>query len=34
MLDPGHYAGPVIHLLSGATLPGAFFIANDRVTSA
>ena len=32
-LDPEHYAGPLIHLLSGATLLGAFFIATDLVTS-
>jgi len=32
-IDPEHYAGPVIHLLSGATLLGAFFIATDLVTS-
>jgi Na+-translocating ferredoxin:NAD+ oxidoreductase subunit D len=31
--DPSHYAGPVLHLLSGATLLGAFFIATDLVTS-
>lgn len=32
-LAPEHYAGPLIHLLSGATLLGAFFIATDLVTS-
>jgi electron transport complex protein RnfD len=33
LLDPDHYVGPLIHLLSGATLLGAFFIATDLVTS-
>jgi electron transport complex protein RnfD len=33
LLDPHHYAGPVYHLVSGATLLGAFFIATDLVTS-
>lgn len=32
-LDPAHYPGPAIHLLSGATMLGAFFIATDPVTS-
>jgi len=32
-LSPEHYAGPLMHLLSGATLLGAFFIATDLVTS-
>jgi electron transport complex protein RnfD len=32
-IDPNQYAGPVVHLLSGATLLGAFFIATDLVTS-
>ena len=33
LYDPSHYAGPVYHLVSGATLLGAFFIATDLVTS-
>lgn len=33
LLDPAHYAGPLYHLVSGATLLGAFFIATDPVTS-
>jgi len=33
LCDPEHYAGPLFHLLSGATLLGAFFIATDLVTS-
>lgn len=32
--DPGHYAGPMFHLFSGATMLGAFFIATDPVTAA
>jgi electron transport complex protein RnfD len=32
-LDPLHYADALYHLLSGATLLGAFFIATDLVTS-
>jgi Na+-translocating ferredoxin:NAD+ oxidoreductase subunit D len=32
-LSPGRYPGPLFHLLSGATLLGAFFIATDPVTS-
>ncbi len=32
-VDPGRYAGPMVHLLSGGTLLGAFFIATDYVTS-
>jgi len=32
-LDPGRYPGAVYHLLSGATLLGAFFISTDPVTS-
>jgi electron transport complex protein RnfD len=31
--DPEHYTGPLYHLVSGATLLGAFFIATDLVTS-
>ncbi len=33
LYDPNHYVGPVYHLVSGATLLGAFFIATDLVTS-
>jgi electron transport complex protein RnfD len=33
LIDPGHYAGAPYHLLSGATLLAAFFIATDPVTS-
>jgi electron transport complex protein RnfD len=33
LADPMHFAGPVYHLLCGATLLGAFFIATDLVTS-
>lgn len=33
LIDPAHYAGPLYHLVSGATLLGAFFIATDPVTS-
>jgi Na+-translocating ferredoxin:NAD+ oxidoreductase subunit D len=32
-LSPGRYPGMEVHLLSGATLLGAFFIATDPVTS-
>lgn len=32
-LAPDTYPGPLVHLLSGATLLGAFFIATDLVTS-
>jgi len=32
-LEPSAYPGPLVHLLSGATLLGAFFIATDLVTS-
>jgi electron transport complex protein RnfD len=31
--DPAHYAGPMLHLLSGSVILGAFFIATDPVTS-
>ena len=31
--DPHSYAGPMTHLLSGAAILGAFFIATDLVTS-
>jgi len=33
LLDPAHYPGIMHHLLAGATLLGAFFIATDLVTS-
>lgn len=32
-IDADTYPGPLVHLLSGATLLGAFFIATDPVTS-
>ncbi|MBB1487748.1 electron transport complex subunit RsxD [Oceanospirillum sediminis] len=32
--DPSNYASPMVHLLSGATMLGAFFIATDPVTAA
>ncbi|MGI9546464.1 MAG: RnfABCDGE type electron transport complex subunit D [Flavobacteriaceae bacterium] len=32
-IDPEHYANPLIHLLSGGALLGAFFMATDLVTS-
>ncbi len=34
LLDPDHYASPLFHLFSGATMLGAFFIATDPVTAA
>jgi electron transport complex protein RnfD len=33
-LDPGHNAGVLFHLFSGAAMLGAFFIATDPVTAA
>lgn len=33
-LDPARYASPLLHLFSGATMLGAFFIATDPVTAA
>jgi len=33
-MDPGSYPGITFHLLSGATMLGAFFIATDPVTAA
>jgi len=33
-IDPGAYPGPTFHLLSGATMLGAFFIATDPVSAA
>jgi Na+-translocating ferredoxin:NAD+ oxidoreductase RnfD subunit len=32
-VDPAHYLGVAEHLLSGAAMLGAFFIATDYVTS-
>lgn len=32
-VDPEHYANPVIHLLSGGAILGAFYMATDLVTS-
>lgn len=32
-IDPAHYLSPTVHLLSGAAMLGAFFIATDYVTS-
>ncbi len=34
VIDPEHYASPLFHLLSGAAILGAFFIATDPVTAA
>ena len=34
MIDNQHYASPMLHLLTGATMIGAFFIATDPVTAA
>lgn len=33
-VDPSHFANPVFHVLGGATLLGAFFIATDPVSGA
>lgn len=33
LIDPGQYADPVIHLLSGGAILGAFYMATDLVTS-
>jgi electron transport complex protein RnfD len=33
LVDPTHYASPVLHLLSGGLLLGAIFMATDYVTS-
>ncbi|MBW2366705.1 MAG: RnfABCDGE type electron transport complex subunit D [Deltaproteobacteria bacterium] len=33
MVDPSQYAGPMIHLLSGYTLVGAFFLATEDSSS-
>jgi len=32
MANPAHYAGPLFHLFSGASMLGAFFIATDPVS--
>jgi electron transport complex protein RnfD len=34
LLQPDHYYSPLIHLLAGASMLGAFFIATDPVTAA
>lgn len=33
LIDPQHYASPLFHLLTGATMLGAFFIATDPVSA-
>ena len=33
LVDPGRHPGPVFHLLGGATMLGAFFIATDPVSA-
>jgi len=33
LIDGDHYAGPMVHLLSGGLMLGAFFIVTDPVTS-
>lgn len=33
LIDPEHHVGPLTHLMSGAAILGAFFIATDLVTS-
>lgn len=33
LIDPEHYASPLFHLFTGATMLGAFFIATDPVTA-
>lgn len=33
MADPGHYAGPMFHILSGYTLIGGFFLATEDSSS-
>ena len=33
LINPEHYANPLIHILSGGALIGAFFMATDLVTS-
>lgn len=32
LVDPGHYASPVLHLMTGGAVLGAFFMATDMVT--
>ncbi len=34
LIDPAHYAGPLVHVLSGGAMLGAFFIITDPVSSA
>lgn len=34
LINPSHYAGPLFHLFSGASMLGAFFIATDPVSGA
>jgi len=34
VFDPEHYASPLFHLFSGASILGAFFIATDPVSAA
>lgn len=33
LIDPQHYASPLFHLLGGAAMLGAFFIATDPITA-
>ena len=33
MIDPEQYASPLIHILSGGAILGAFYMATDLVTS-
>jgi len=33
LIDSNHYVGPLVHLLSGGLMLGAFFIVTDQVTS-
>lgn len=33
LIDPEHYASPIIHILSGGAVLGAFYMATDLVTS-
>ena len=33
IIDPNHYANPLIHILSGGAILGAFYMATDLVTS-
>jgi len=34
LIDPAHYADPLLHLFGGASMLGAFFIATDPVSAA